>query len=312
MATYLVTGGAGFIGSNLVEHLLKAGERVRTLDNLFTGKRTNLAVDSANHEFMEGDIRNSGVCRQAVDGVDVIFHHAAVPSVPRSLSDPKLSHEVNVTGTLNLLEAARDARVRRFVNISSSSVYGNQPGGHRSEAMMLAPLSPYAASKAAGEHYVRAFSECYGLETVSLRYFNVFGPRQDPESQYSAVIPRFIASVLRGEPPSIHGDGQQSRDFTYVENNVQACLLAATASIAAKGQVYNIACGESITVLALASAIIELLRSPVQPEFIAARVGDVRTSRADIFRAREDLGYEVSVPFREGLTRTIVWYSQTV
>ncbi|MBX7257820.1 MAG: SDR family oxidoreductase [Candidatus Hydrogenedentes bacterium] len=310
MTTYLVTGGAGFIGSNLVEYLSEAGVRVRVLDNCSTGKLENLASMSGKYEFVKGDIRNPDTCRQAVEGVDFVLHHAAVPSVPRSVSDPLVSHEANATGTLNLLVAARESKVRRFINISSSSVYGNQPGGSRCESMMLSPLSPYAASKAAAEHYVRAFSECYGLEAVSLRYFNVFGPRQDPNSQYSAVIPLFISAVMRGEPPTIHGDGQQSRDFTYVENNVRACVLAATASIAARGQVYNIACGESTSVLSLATAIIEALDSKVQPRFVAARVGDVRTSCADIWRAREDLGYEVRVPFREGLAKTVAWYAK--
>jgi len=243
-----------------------------------------------------------------VDGVDYVLHQGAVPSVPRSVADPLLSHEANVTGTVNLLIACRDAGVKRLVFASSSSVYGDQPQEVKAEDLPLNPLSPYAATKAAGEHYLRSFSLCYGFETVALRYFNVFGPRQDPDSPYSAVIPLFIKAVLSGRRPIVHGDGLQSRDFTFVENNVRANILAATADFQAQGYAYNIACGESYSLLDLLEGIKKALGSDIEPEFTPSRVGDVRTSKADISRAQRDFGYKVSVSFNEGLKRTIEWY----
>jgi len=231
-----------------------------------------------------------------------------VPSVPRSIQDPPLINEVNVNGTLNLLIAARDARVKRFVFASSSSVYGDQPAEFKTEDLPLHPSSPYAASKAAGEHYVRAFSACFGLETVSLRYFNVFGPRQDPNSPYSAVIPLFIRAMLEGRSPTVHGDGLQARDFTYVTNNVRANILAATGSFEARGQAYNIACGTSFSLLDLIHGINTILGTNIRPVHTEARVGDIRFSKADIARAHEDFEYRVEMSFREGLRKTIEWY----
>lgn len=308
MAKFLVTGGAGFIGSNLVDYLLQEGHAVRVLDNLATGRLENLAHAMDRIEFRQGDLRDKAACYEAVRDMDYVLHQGAVPSVPRSVADPLLSHEANVTGTANLLVAARDAGVKRLVFASSSSVYGDQQAEVKTEDLPLNPLSPYAATKAAGEHYLRSFSLCYGIETVSLRYFNVFGPRQDPNSPYSAVIPLFISAMLEGRRPVVHGDGLQARDFTFVGNNIRANVLAATASFEAKGQAYNIACGDSITLLGLVRAINETLGTDIQPEFAPRRVGDVRVSKADISRARADMGYEVLVGFREGIERTIAWY----
>ena len=308
MSNYLVTGGAGFIGSNIVEFLVAQGDSVRVFDNFSTGLRENLAGLLPNIDVLEGDLRNPDDCVRAADGMDYVLHQAAIPSVPRSVSEPLLSHEANVTGTLNLLVAARDAKVRRFVYAASSAAYGNEPGESKSEDQRPSTLSPYGAAKLACEYYLQAFSECYAMETVSLRYFNVFGPRQDPDSPYSAVIPLFIRAVLEGRSPIVHGDGQQARDFTYVENNVRANILAATGDYPARGQVYNIACGGSYSILDLLAAINKLLGTDVAPTFEPARVGDVRLSKADITRAKAELGYDVFVSWEEGLKRTIEWY----
>lgn len=308
MAHYLVTGGGGFIGSNIVERLLADGQAVRVLDNFLTGRRENLEPFLSSIELIEGDIRNPEDCARAVDGVDYVLHEAAVPSVPRSLKDPLLSNEINVTGTLRLLMAARDAKVKRLVFASSSSVYGNQDAEWKREDLVLAPLSPYAANKAVGEYYLQAFSNCFGLETIALRYFNVFGPRQDPDSPYSAVIPLFINAMLEGRKPTVHGDGMQSRDFTFVENVARANILAATAPCRGCGQAYNVACGTSFTLLDLVSGINEALGTGIAPEHTDARLGDVRFSKADIGRAQRDLGYDVTIPFVEGLRRTVAWY----
>jgi nucleoside-diphosphate-sugar epimerase len=312
MGNYLVTGGAGFIGSNITAALVARGDAVRVVDNLSTGRRENLAPWLDQIDFVKGDLRDPEICRQVVRDMDYILHQAAVPSVPRSVADPLLCHASNVTATLNLLIAARDAGVRRFVFAGSSSAYGNQTVAIKTEELAPGPLSPYAAAKVASEHYLQAFSTCYGLETVTLRYFNVFGPRQDPDSPYSAVIPNFIRSLSRGEVPTIHGDGTQARDFTYVENNVRANLLAATADIPARGEIYNIACGVPVTVLQLFEAIRQRMHSSCEPIFAAARVGDVHTSTASIERARQALGYGVAVPFEEGLDRTVAWYCQAL
>ncbi len=309
MANYLVTGGGGFIGSNLVEHLLARGDSVRVLDDFSTGRHENLADFFSKIDLIEGDLRDAEICARAVADMDYVLHQAAVPSVPRSVADPMRSHDVNVTGLLNLLAAARDAHIKRFVFASSSSVYGDQAVDVKSENLRLNPMSPYAASKAAGEHYVRAFSLCYGMEAVSLRYFNVFGPRQDPNSPYSAVIPLFIKAMLEGRAPTVHGTGEQARDFTYVENNVRANILAATADFEAKGQAYNIACGASYSILDLVKHIGAVLGVEPLPHFAPARVGDVRVSKADIARAQHDFDYQVSVKFEEGLKRTVDWYS---
>jgi nucleoside-diphosphate-sugar epimerase len=307
MKTYLVTGGAGFIGSHIVEELVRRGERVRVLDNFLTGKRENLAPFRSSIELVEADIRDPGACREAVRGVTCVLHQAALPSVPRSIEDPRTSHDINLTGTLNVLVASREAGVGRVVFASSSSVYGDDPRLPKTEGQEGRPLSPYAVHKASGEKYCQVFDSAFGLETVALRYFNIFGPRQDPHSQYAAVVPLFVLSALAGRPPVIHGDGEQSRDFTYVSNVVEANLLAAEAP-GASGGVFNIGCGSRTTVKDLALLIRDILGSKVEPVHDPARPGDVKHSHADISRARTRLGYEPRVAFREGLERTVAWY----
>ncbi len=317
MSLYLVTGGAGFIGSNIVEELLRRGERVRVLDNFSTGKRENilqlqqtLAAESNHHpplEIMEGDVRSYHIVREAVDGVDYILHQAALPSVPRSVKDPITSNEVNVVGTLNILNAAREARVRRIVYASSSSVYGDLEVLPKTEDMLPKPLSPYAVSKLAGEKYCQVFTRLYGLETVILRYFNVFGPRQDPTSQYSAVIPKFVRLIQTGESPVIYGDGSQSRDFTYVSNVVEANLLACQQSAEElSGEVFNIAFGKRVTINDLVNAINQSLNTHVEPRYADPRPGDVKHSLANIGKARQILGYEPKIDFGEGLKRLML------
>jgi len=307
MTLYLVTGGAGFIGSHIVQELVRRGERVRVLDNFSTGRRENIAPFLEHIELVEGDLRDLPTVRRAVEGVDYVLHQAALASVPRSVADPLASNAANVTGTLYLLVAARDAEVKRVVYSASSSVYGDSPTLPKQEDMPTAPKSPYAVSKLAGEHYCRAFTEVYGLETVSLRYFNVFGPRQDPASQYAAVVPLFITAMLRGEPPTVHGDGLQSRDFTYVANVVHANLLATTAPGVA-GRVFNIACGQRYTLLDLIAILNEIMDAHITPVHTDPRPGDVRHSLADITAAQEALGYRADVDFNEGLRRTVAWY----
>lgn len=309
MAVYLVTGGAGFIGSHIAEALVKRGERVRVLDNLMTGKRENIEPFLDRIEFIEGDIRDEATCRRAMAGVEFVLHQAALPSVPRSVEDPLLADAINVRGTLNLLVAARDAGVRSFVFASSSSVYGDDPELPKREGREGRLLSPYAATKLTGEHYAQLFHRLYGLRTVSLRYFNVFGPRQDPQSQYAAVIPLFITKVLRGERPTIFGDGEQSRDFTYVENIVEADLLAAR-SDRGGGEVFNIACGERMTVNGLLEAVNAVLGRKVEAVYADPRPGDIRHSTADIAKARRVLGFEPRVPFLDGLRATVAWYQE--
>jgi UDP-glucose 4-epimerase len=307
LALYLVTGGAGFIGSNIVEELLQRGERVRVLDNFSTGRRENLAPFLARIELIEGDLRDPSAVRQTVEGADYVLHQAALPSVQRSIDDPLATHAANTTGTLNLLLAAHEAGVRRVVFAASSSVYGDSPTLPKREDMLPQPKSPYAVSKLTGEHYCRAFTEVHGLGTVCLRYFNVFGPRQDPASQYAAVIPLFITAMLGGEPPTVHGDGLQSRDFTYVSNVVHANLLAATVPGVA-GRVFNVACGQRYTLLDLIAALSDVLGTQIAPVHTDPRPGDVRHSLADITAAQEALGYQVVVDFHEGLRRTVAWY----
>jgi UDP-glucose 4-epimerase len=313
MATYLVTGGAGFIGSHIVDELVRRGEHVRVLDNFSTGKRANLQLPTSNLQLptaidiIEGDIRDRDAVQRAVTGVDYVLHQAALPSVQRSVDDPLTTNEINVTGALNVLLAAREARVKRVVFASSSAVYGNSPTLPKHETMPTNPLSPYAVSKLAGETYCRVFYEIYGLPTVALRYFNVFGPRQDPNSQYSAVIPLFIAAMLRGDPPTIYGDGLQSRDFTYVANVVRANLLACDRDEAI-GQVMNVACGERYTLLDLHRDLVKLTGRVLQPIFAPARPGDVKHSMAAIEQAQQTLGYAPVVDWREGLRRTVEWY----
>jgi len=307
MRIFLVTGGAGFIGSHIAEALVQRGDRVRVLDNLSTGHRSNLDGFGNKLEFIEGDLLEADTVARAVAGVDCIFHEAALASVPRSVEHPLDTHAACVTGTLILLEAARRAGVRRVVYAGSSSAYGDQPTSSKRETDLPAPLSPYAAAKLAAEHYCRAFTATYGLETVVLRYFNVFGPRQDPDSPYSAVIPLFITAMLAGSQPTIFGDGRQSRDFSFVANAVRANLLAADAPGVA-GRVFNIANGRNTDLLTLVEILNRLLGTNVQPRHAPARVGDVRESLADISQARKLLCYEPAVEFEEGLRRSIAYY----
>ena len=300
----LVTGGAGFIGSHIVRRLLALDWNVVVLDDLSTGSRSNLDEVAPDIRFVEGDVRDLDDVRGAVQGCDAVFHQAALPSVPRSIADPISSHAVNATGTLNVLVAAREAEVRRVVMASSSSVYGATPGLPKSESMATLPLSPYAVSKLAAESYCRTWFDLYGVETVALRYFNVFGPRQDPLSAYAAVVPRFIAAYAAGEPPVIFGDGEQSRDFTYVANVVDANVRALE-SAAAPGRIYNIACNERITLNDLARELGRQMGAGVAPVHAAPRPGEVRHSLADIGAARADLGYEPRIGLAEGLRATV-------
>jgi UDP-glucose 4-epimerase len=298
-----VTGGGGFIGSNLVRALLARGDDVRVLDNFATGSRANLAGLESDVDLVEGDLRSYERVHAAVRGVEVVFHQGALPSVPRSVQDPLTTTAVNVEGTLNVLLAARDESVRRIVNASSSSVYGNSGELPRTESQAPDPISPYAVAKLAAERFCTSFSRVYGMEIVSLRYFNVFGPRQDPTSQYAAVVPRFVRAIASGEPVTIYGDGEQSRDFTYVDNVVSANLLAGDAA-AVRGEILNVATGRSVTVNALADAIGELVGRPVEKAYEPAREADVRASWADLDEAKRVLGYEPLVGFEDGLART--------
>lgn len=309
MRTFLVTGGAGFIGSHIAETLARHHNHVRVLDNLSTGHLANLDSFRDRVEFVEGDLLDAETVERVVDGVDCVFHQAALASVPRSVKDPLATNAACVTGTLTLLDAARRAGVRRLIYAASSSAYGDQPFSCKRETDLPGPLSPYAVAKLAGEHYCRAFTATYKFETVAIRYFNVFGPRQDPNSPYSAVIPRFITAILSGKQPTVFGDGLQSRDFTYVANVVEANLLAADAQDVA-GRVFNVACGGSINLLQLLDSLNDLLGTDVQPIFEKPRPGDVRQSLADISLARKLLDYEPSIDFHEGLRRSIEYYKQ--
>lgn len=304
----LVTGGGGFIGNNLVRRLLERGDEVRVLDNFSTGKRENIGDIVDRIALIEGDIRSYHIVREAVDGIDVIFHLAALPSVPRSVKDPITTHEVGVNGMLNVLQAARDCSVSRVIFASSSSVYGDTPTLPKHEGMIPAPLSPYAVSKVTGEYYCQVFFRLYGLETVALRYFNIFGPRQDPTSQYSAVIPKFIEMMRRGERPTIYGDGEQSRDFTFVENVIHANLIAATAETGVAGGVFNAACHDQVTLNGLVRALNEELGTSIEPIYAEPRLGDVKHSFAAIDKFRDAAGYEPLVPFEEGIARTVAWF----
>jgi UDP-glucose 4-epimerase len=307
VAKYLVTGGAGFIGSHIVDRLAAQGQAVRVLDNLSTGNLSNLAHHGERIEFIQGDLVDPHCCARAVEGVEVVFHQAALASVPRSVANPVETHAACATGTVNLLDACRKAGVRRLVYAASSSAYGNSPIMPKHERQLPEPLSPYAAAKLAGEMYVEAFAATYGLETVRLRYFNVFGPRQDPNSPYSAVIPLFAAALLEGRRPTIFGDGTQSRDFTYVANVVSANLKASQAP-GVSGKLYNVACGSSLSVLDLLKEICRLVGKPFDPIFAPPRTGDVLHSWADITAAQRDLRYEVEIDLKEGLEKTIAWY----
>ncbi len=304
---YLVTGGAGFIGSHISERLVRDGHRVRVFDDFSAGKAENLISFKDDVEIMRADVRDKTALAEAVKDVEVVFHQAALGSVPRSVADPVTTHDVNITGTLNVLLAARDAGVRRVVFASSSSVYGETLELPKHEKMQPQPLSPYALSKLAGEYYIKVFKQVYGFEAVALRYFNIFGPRQDPNSHYAAVIPRFAMALLTGDQPTIYGDGLQSRDFTYVENVVEANLLASEAEGVA-GQAFNIACGGRYTLLELLNQMKEFLGSQIEPLHEPMRAGDVRDSQASIEAAEQALGYRILVDFREGLRQTVQWY----
>ncbi len=308
MATYLVTGGAGFIGSNLARALVARGETVRVLDDFSSGREENLAGLEAQITLHRGDVTDAAAVRAATAGCDFVLHQAAIPSVPRSIEAPLATDRANVLGTLTVLDAARAAGVRRVVFAASSSAYGETPTLPKVETMPPSPLSPYAVSKLAGEHYLRAYFLCYGLETVALRYFNVFGPHQDPASEYAAVIPRFVTAALRGEGPVIYGDGLHSRDFCFIDNAVEANLLACTAKDA-PGQVFNVACGVRTTLLDVVAALGRIVGRELSPRHLPARAGDIRHSLADIGRARSVLGYTASVSFEAGLARTVDWFA---
>ena len=309
MEKFLVTGGAGFIGSNICRKLVSQGCFVRVLDNLLTGKKSNLAGVLEKVEFVEADMGDPQVAQRAMKDIEVVLHEGALPSVPRSVDDPALTHRHCVDATFTLLMAARDAGVKRFVYAASSSAYGDAPTSPKVETMPCNPLSPYAVGKLVGEYYCSVFSKVFGLETISLRYFNVFGPYQDPLSQYAAAIPAFVTAILKDQPPTIYGDGEQSRDFTYIDNVVEANLLAARAR-QTKGEVVNIACGQAITVNAIIDMVNRLLGKKVKPAYVPARAGDVKHSLADITLARNLLGFTPIVQFREGLEKAIDWYRQ--
>ena len=311
MASYLVTGAAGFIGSHLVRALVARGETVRAFDNFETGRRVNLEDVLDRIDLREEDLRDAAAVRAACEGVDYVFHEGALPSVPRSVKEPRPSHETNIDGTFNVLDGARTAGVKRVVYAASSSAYGNQPGFPRVETMTPQPISPYAVQKLTGELYLQSFWKVYGFETVCLRYFNIFGPSQDPESQYSGVMARFALQMLRGEQPTIFGDGEQGRDFTYIDNVVSANMLAMEAPAAdVAGRVFNIACGERHTLNETYHALAGLLKYPLPPLYGPTRDGDVRDSLADITAATTQLGYKPLVDFSEGLRRTVDWYRE--
>lgn len=307
MKKFLVTGGAGFIGSNICRKLISQGCFVRVIDNLLTGKKSNLSDIIDKIEFIEADMGDENVARKAVKDIDVVLHQGALPSVPKSIDNPTATHKHCVDATFTLLLAARDAGIKRFVYAASSSAYGDTPTLPKTETMLTKPLSPYAAAKLAGEYYCSVFYRSFGLETVSLRYFNVFGPYQDPTSQYAAAIPAFVTSILKDEPPTIYGDGEQSRDFTYIDNVVEANLLAARTEQTA-GEVINIACGQRVTVNEIIHMINEFVGKKVKPIYTDPRPGDVKHSLADISLAERLIGYKPKVSFQEGLRLAIDWY----
>jgi UDP-glucose 4-epimerase len=307
---YLVTGGAGFIGSSLARALIARGDSVRIIDNFSTGKRENLADIAERIELIEGDIRDDRQLTRAVAGVEVLFHEAAIASVPASMAEPLENHAVNATGTMRVLESARRAGVRRVVYAASSAAYGDEPGLPKVETMRPAPISPYGATKLAGEVAMQVYARAFGLETVCLRYFNVFGPRQDPRSEYAAVIPKFITAVLADQQPRIFGDGTQSRDFCFIDNTVSANLLAAAAPAEkASGRVVNVACGLATTLNDVVRLLGDILGKKIDIKYEPGRIGDVKHSLADIGEARSRLGYEGSISFVEGLKRTVAWYA---
>lgn len=307
METYLVTGGAGFIGSNIVEELLKKGHKVKIIDSFITGTRENIEPFKNDIELIEDDIRNIDAVKKAAKGADYVLHQAALRSVPKSVDDPTLTNDINVSGTLSVFLASKEAGVKRVVYASSSSVYGDCDQFPEKEEFMPKPISPYAVSKLAGEYYGYTFTKTFGLEVVSLRYFNVFGPRQNPESKYSAVIPAFIARMIEGKPPIIEGDGEQSRDFTYVKNVADANLAAAKAKDVG-GEVFNIACQNAYSILDIVNGINGLLGKVLEPEFAPTRRGDVRKTMADISKMKDLLKIEPKVDFDTGLKKTVEWF----
>jgi len=311
MEKFLVTGGAGFIGSNICKELISQGCFVRVVDNLLTGKKSNLASIIDKIDFIQADMGDAEVAQSAMKDVDVVLHQGALPSVPRSVDDPAATHRHCVDATFTLLLAARDAGIKRFVYASSSSAYGDTPTLPKVETMTPMPLSPYAAAKLVGEYYCSVFYQVFGLETISLRYFNVFGPHQDPASQYAAAIPAFVAAILKDKPPTIYGDGEQSRDFTYIDNVVEANLLAVRAK-RTKGEVINIACGEAVTVNEIIALINELLGKNIKPLYTDPRPGDVKHSLADITLSNKLIGYKTKVPFKQGLQLAINWYRENL
>jgi len=307
MEKFLVTGGAGFIGSNISKRLVSQDCFVRVIDNLLTGKKSNLAEVIDKIEFIEADMGDSEVAQSAMKDIDVVFHEGALPSVPVSVENPAATHKHCVDATFTLLLAARDAGIKRFVYAASSSAYGDAPTSPKVETMPACPLSPYAVAKLTGEYYCSVFSKIFGLETISLRYFNVFGPQQDPRSQYAAAIPAFVTAILKDEPPTIYGDGEQSRDFTYIDNVVDANLLAAR-SKRTQGEVVNIACGKAVTVNEIIDMINNLLGKNVKPKYTAPRPGDVKHSLADITAANNLIDFKPKVSFNDGLRLAIDWY----
>jgi nucleoside-diphosphate-sugar epimerase len=307
MEKFLVTGGAGFIGSNICKKLVSQGCFVRVVDNLLTGKKSNLAAIADKIEFIEADMGDEKIARTCMESIDFCLHQGALPSVPRSVDDPAATHRHCLDATFTLLLAGRDAGIKRFVYASSSSVYGNAPTLPKVESMPPQPLSPYAAAKLAGEYYAEVFYKVFGIETISLRYFNVFGPHQDPTSQYAAAIPAFVTAILKNKPPTVYGDGLQSRDFTYVDNIVDANLLAARVAHTA-GEVVNIACGQAVTVNEVIDLINELLGKDIKPVYDAPRPGDVKHSLADITIAKKLIGFKPKISFRQGLEKAIEWY----
>ncbi len=314
MDKFLITGGAGFIGSNITDRLLEQGHTVRVIDNFLTGKRENLskALNGGGFELIEGDIRNLDTVRKACKGIDFVLHEAAIPSVPRSIDDPIATNEVNINGTLNVLKAAYENKVKRVVYAASSSAYGDTAVLPKKEDMIPSPLSPYAVSKLTGEYYCRVFTGVYGLETVSLRYFNIFGPRQDPNSTYAAVIPKFITAMLKGESPTVYGDGEQSRDFTYIENVIQANINACYASKEAAGKLFNIACGTRFTLNTVLGLLEKILGKKANPQYLQPKKGDVKHSQADITNASKYIDYKIEVDFETGLKKTVDYFSLIV
>jgi len=313
MEKYLVTGGAGFIGSNIVKRILEQGDFARVVDNFSTGRKENIKefLDNPNFELIEGDLSNLDVAKKSVEGIDFVLHQAAIPSVQRSVEDPIRSNNANINGTLNMLVASRDAKIKRFVYAASSSAYGENLQLPKKEDQPALPISPYALTKYAGERYCQIFWKLYGLPTICLRYFNVFGPNQDPNSQYSAVIPKFIKALLKGEKPVIYGTGEQSRDFTFVDNVVNINLLSAK-SEKGFGEVFNAGCGDQISLNQLLEMLNDILKTDIKADYKEARIGDVLHSRADISKAKEILGYSPKIGIKEGLIKSIDWYRDSL